>query len=168
MVSKMAVSLPIVVAVVVIVLASVLIALGRGGGRDAHDVHHDPVIVTGAAAGTCKSCSAIDPVLDPAYNLKNVAMQSVLLEEHLCDAKKRCPSCICKHFLHMIGLSQEAVSLAGSRVSEYQHLDGLGDFYTTVFEQWKGNKKCVTNIRSVSEKLRAMRNQLTKIYVLDG
>lgn len=163
----MVASLAIAVAVAVVVLVSVAIALW-GRRDDAHDADHDPVIVTGAAAGSCKSCSAIDPVLDPAYNLKNVVIQSVLLEEHLCDAKKRCPSCICKHFMHMVGLSHEAVSLAGSRVTEFQYLDGLGDFYTSVFEQWKRNKTCVTNIRSVGEKLRAMRNKLTKMYVLDA
>ena len=155
-------------AVVLVVVVSAFIALrGSGRGGEEHE-SHDRFVVGAAPSGSCKSCSAIDPVLEPAYNMKNIAMQSVLLEEHLADPRKRCPSCICKHFLHIVGLAQEAVTLAGSRLSEYEYLDGLGNYYNTAFEDWKKNKKCNNNIQSVGERLRKMRNQITKVYVLDS
>jgi hypothetical protein len=44
----------------------------------------------------------------------NVCKQSVLLEEHLNNEKKRCRDCCKKHFLHIVGLAEEAVSLAGT------------------------------------------------------
>ena len=51
---------------------------------------------------------------DPAYNMINICKQSVLLEEHLNNEKKRCGDCIKKHMLHIVGLAEEAVSLAGT------------------------------------------------------
>ncbi len=79
----------------------------------------------GSAPG-CSSCSAppakgtagarLDPVSDPVYNMVNICKQSVLLEEHLNNENKRCADCIKKHFLHIVGLAEEAVSLAGARV----------------------------------------------------
>ncbi len=63
--------------------------------------------------GSCGGgCGAIDPVSDPAYNMREVAKQSVLLEEHLVQPNKYCVDCIGKHFLHAIGLAEEAEMLA--------------------------------------------------------
>ena len=55
----------------------------------------------------------MDPVLDPAYNMENVCKQSILLEEHLNNDKKRCNDCCKKHMLHIVRLAEEAMSLAG-------------------------------------------------------
>jgi hypothetical protein len=52
--------------------------------------------------------------MDPGYNMVNICKQSVLLEEHLNSERKRCPDCCKKHFLHIVGLAEEAQSLAGS------------------------------------------------------
>lgn len=155
----------------VVFLAVLLSIFFSTRDRRAFDEHesHDLFVASPSPGGSCQSCSAIDPVLEPAYNLKNIAMQSVLLEEHLADPRKRCPSCICKHFLHLIGLAQEAVTLAGSRLQEYEYLDGLSDYYNKTFEEWKKDKKDIDTIQGVGERLRAMRNQLTKTYVMgDG
>lgn len=135
---------------------------------DDHDSLHDVVKVGDSAPGGCKSCSAIDPVLDPAYNMKNIAMQSVLLEEHLCDPKKRCPSCICKHFMHIIGLAQEAVSLAGSKVEDYPFVEDSQAYYQAIFDDWKSDKKGSETIRRACEGLRKRRNAITKEYVLNA
>jgi hypothetical protein len=132
---------------------------------DRHDHEHDLSKVDESLG---KGCSALDPVLDPAYNMKNIAMQSVLLEEHLCDAKKRCPSCCAKHFMHIIGLAQEAVTLAGERVPDFPLLEDSNKYYTILFEQWKADKKGVETIRKVCAGLRKRRNEITKNYVLDA
>ena len=173
MVSKKVVA--IASAVFLVVLLSIFFSTRDRRAADGHvrlatDEHelHDLFVASSAPGGSCKSCSAIDPVLEPAYNLKNIAMQSVLLEEHLADPRKRCPSCICKHFLHICGLAQEAVTLAGSRLGEYEYLDGLGHYYNQTFEDWKKDKKDIDTIQGVGERLRAMRNKLTKTYVLDS
>lgn len=152
---------------VVLVLVAILVASRSLLRKDVHDAH-DTVVVGDSAHGSCKSCSAIDPVLEPAYNLKNIAIQSVLLEEHLADPKKRCPSCICKHFLHIVGLAHEAISLAGSRVPEYPLLEDAPSYYQALFDEWRADKKGTETIRAVCEGLRKRRNALTKEYVLNA
>jgi hypothetical protein len=159
--------LAVSVALVLLVSVWVYVRSTINKENDRHDAH-DVVKVGESGTGSCKSCSAIDPVLEPAYNLKNIAIQSVLLEEHLADPKKRCPSCICKHFLHIIGLAHEAISLAGSRVPEYPLLEDAPAYYQALFDKWRSDKKGTDTIRVVCEGLRKRRNALTKEYVLNA
>ena len=92
-----------VAALVIVALWASRVAANAGGKAPA------------APSETCSSCSAgLDPVSDPAYNMVNICKQSVLLEEHLNNEKKRCGDCIKKHMLHIVGLAEEAVSLAGT------------------------------------------------------
>ena len=84
--------------------------------------------------GTCSShgCSDnsnIDNLLDPAYNMKEIAKQSILLEDHLVHSNKRCPDCIAKHFMFCESLATEAAQLAGSKVNKYPLLDKCDTFY---------------------------------------
>jgi hypothetical protein len=53
----------------------------------------------------------MQPLMDPGYNLREVAKQLVLLEDHLFQEAKRCPDCIRKHFLTVEALLEEAVTL---------------------------------------------------------
>ena len=46
---------------------------------------------------------------------------SILLEEHLANKNKRCRDCITKHFLHIIGLAEEAQMLAKQAYDEANH-----------------------------------------------
>lgn len=51
------------------------------------------------------------PIMDPAYNVREVFKQLVLLEDHLFHERKRCPDCIWKHLLTAEALAEEAVTL---------------------------------------------------------
>jgi len=63
-------------------------------------------------AGKCGSgCSDLLPVLDPMYNMREMCKQIILLEDHLFQKQKRCHDCICKHFLTIEALAEEAVTL---------------------------------------------------------
>jgi len=48
---------------------------------------------------------------DPAYNLREITKQMILLEEHLLVKDKYCPDCITKHLLTIEGLADEAQCL---------------------------------------------------------
>lgn len=85
-------------------------------------------------------CGAQDPVSDPEYNMKNIAKQSILLEEHLAEDRKYCKDCCVKHFLHIIGLAEEALWLSGKNCDNYPFLKDSVDFYNRVFDQWVKNK----------------------------
>jgi hypothetical protein len=113
------------------------------------------------------TCGAIDPVNDPAYNIRNVITQTILLEEHLAEERKYCKSCIIKHYLHIQGLLMEAIWMAGHTIKEYPYLEDAEKMYTRNFEKWHkhmNNKK----IRlEVLDEIRAFRQKLIGAYFLN-
>jgi len=50
-------------------------------------------------------------LMHPQFNLREIAKQMVLLEDHLCHPSKHCPDCIRKHLLTIEAFAEEAVSL---------------------------------------------------------
>lgn len=68
------------------------------------------------------------PIMDPNFNLREVAKQCVLLEEHLNQKAKKCRDCIRKHMITIEGLLEEAVSLD----KEHKMTKYLQD----LFQQW--------------------------------
>jgi len=93
---------------------------------------------SGQSGGSCSAltCGAADPVSDPAYNMREIAKQSILLEEHLTVDAKFCVDCVTKHFLHIVGLANEAAMLAGADVDRYPLLGATGPTYGGLFERW--------------------------------
>lgn len=122
-----------------------------------------------SSTGKCskEACGAIDPVNDPAYNMKNVVKQSILLEEHLAEKNKYCISCIIKHFMHIIGLVEEAVWLAGPDVNKYPMLASSADFYQRQFDTWSAKRKDDATIREVLGAIREHRRELIESYFLE-
>lgn len=51
------------------------------------------------------------PIMDHNFNLREIAKQCVLLEEHLNQKNKTCRDCIAKHMITIEGLLEEAISL---------------------------------------------------------
>ena len=124
---------------------------------------------TGAGAGSCTStCDSIDPVSDPRYNMQQIIKQSILLEEHLTNKNKRCRDCITKHFLHIIGLAEEAQMLATDKISNYPLINESVILYNELFKIWIKNKnlngKDETYILYCTDKLRDHRKQLIVLY----
>jgi hypothetical protein len=121
------------------------------------------------AAGSCStSCDSIDPVSDPRYNMQQIIKQSILLEEHLTNKNKRCRDCITKHFLHIIGLAEEAQMLATNKIDKYPLINQSVILYNELFKIWIKNKnlngKDETYILYCTDKLRDHRKQLIVIY----
>jgi hypothetical protein len=122
-----------------------------------------------ATAGTCSTgCDSIDPVSDPRYNMQQIIKQSILLEEHLTNKNKRCRDCITKHFLHIIGLAEEAQMLATNKIDKYPLINQSVILYNELFKVWIKNKnlngKDETYILYCTDKLRDHRKQLIVIY----
>ena len=108
----------------------------------------------------------IDPVNDPKYNILGMIKQSILLEEHVSLQKKYCPDCITKHFLHIIGLAEEAVMLAGSRIGEYPLLKDSVQFYNDLFAEWIAKRRNKEFRSGLAERLRGRRKELVHAYLL--
>lgn len=51
------------------------------------------------------------PIMNPLFNIREICKQTVLLEDHLFNPRKRCGDCIRKHFLTIEGLAEEAITL---------------------------------------------------------
>ena len=113
---------------------------------------------------TMDTCGALDDVNDPVYNIKEVIGNTILLEHHLAEKRKYCKSCCCKHFLISIFYLQEAMNLAGSRISEYPNLIESIDFYKSVFSQWEKNKNSDEIRLAVFDKLRTWRRSMIDLY----
>jgi hypothetical protein len=64
---------------------------------------------TGSLAG--RESNNLLPVMDPAFNLREICKQCILLEDHLSHDDKRCTDCCTKHFLTLEALAEEAITL---------------------------------------------------------
>lgn len=106
------------------------------------------------------SCGALDPVMDPKYNMRQIVKQSILLEEHINNERKRCVDCITKHFLHIVGLAEEAISLDPATQC-YKEVPGV---YTAIFDAWQANH----DDPAVPQQLRAYRKTLMTDYFNTG
>lgn len=113
-----------------------------------------------------KSCGAIDPVSEPSYNMQQIVKQSILLEEHLCNKNKRCRDCITKHFLHIIGLAEEAQMLATKNYKVYPLINSNVILYNKLFQDWLIVYKTMDEdkILMIVDELRINRKKLIAIY----
>jgi hypothetical protein len=130
---------------------------------------HDSDSGGSGGADTCTTtCDSLDPVSDPRYNMQQIIKQSILLEEHLTNKNKRCRDCITKHFLHIIGLSEEAQMLATNKISNYPLINESVVLYNELFKIWITNKKLNGKdeeyILYCTNKLRDHRKQLIVLY----
>lgn len=115
-----------------------------------------------------KSCANLDPVSDPRYNMQQIVKQSILLEEHLANKNKRCRDCITKHFLHIIGLAEEAQMLATNKIEKYPLINESVELYNKLFNRWMKNYDININDGNnylyCCDELRNMRKKIIAVY----
>lgn len=120
------------------------------------------------ASCDAKACGALDPVSEPEYNMKEIIKQSILLEQHLADKRKRCKDCILKHFLHCQGLAEEAVMLAGAKITQYPLMEDSAAFYIEVCQVWLRDTSDENVMLTIEGQLRDWRKRLMVAYILDA
>lgn len=94
------------------------------------------------------------PVMDPAFNLREICKQCILLEDHLCHDEKRCFDCCVKHFLTIEALAEEAITLDQS-CSYSDKLQKLPSRVRQLQSQWHEDPD--NNAQNVSQELRKIR-----------
>ena len=116
--------------------------------------------------GKCSanSCSAIDDVNAPDYNVREVIKNTLLIEQHLAEKRKYCKACIVKHFLLSLGLLNEAIWMAGEKCKEYAKLEESETFYNNLFNEWKSNMENDEVRLDVLSKLREWRREMIELY----
>lgn len=114
-------------------------------------------------------CKNMDPVSDPKYNMQQIVKQSILLEEHLANKNKRCRDCITKHFLHIIGLAEEAQMLATNKINQYPLVNECVEIYNRLFDKWLKHYDVDSenNALFCCDELRTTRKRLIAIYFFD-
>lgn len=113
--------------------------------------------------GTCTTggCDKLLPVLDPKFNMREICKQSILLEDHLFQEEKRCYDCICKHFLMIEGLAEEAITL--DKELKYPELNDLPKKIRTIEKLFLENKD--KNHTQAAQSLREIRkNYMYKCF----
>jgi len=94
-------------------------------------------------------------LMDPLFNLREIAKQLVLLEDHLSHQEKQCPDCICKHILTIEALADEAISLDPTGI----YAAGAG-LTVEVARQWAEKLSDGTSLPEVSKEVRHVRKKL--------
>lgn len=69
-----------------------------------------------------------EALLDPAHNLKEVAEQLILLEDHLAHPRRRCHDCITKHYLTIEAFLREAITLD----KKHEYFDEIQDLLNCI------------------------------------
>lgn len=111
----------------------------------------------------CTQCNGKDgkpllPVLEPMFNMREMCKQIILLEDHLFQTRKRCEDCICKHFLTIEALAEEAVTLdKDKKYNEY--LEQLPDRIRELQHKYIKDTNH-SNINSIAQGLRQIRKEM--------
>ncbi len=127
--------------------------IGDGGSCFRNDNN-----TTVVASKNCSSCSneKLLPILEPLHNMREISKQIILLEDHLFQKSKRCEDCICKHFLTIEALSEEAITLDKEK-QHRDYLETLPDRIRTIQKMYLSKKKDTCD---VAQELRNIRKEM--------
>jgi hypothetical protein len=106
----------------------------------------------------CKSCLDLLPVMDPMYNMREMSKQIILLEDHLFQSEKRCNDCICKHFLTIEALAEEAITL--DKDHKYPELAEIPTKVRAITKKYVANKKDSEQNIKTGQELRELRKSI--------
>lgn len=116
------------------------------------------------------------PIFNPLFNLREACKQILLLEDHLNNVRKRCPDCICKHFMTIEALAEEAISL-DVKGQYWDRLDGLAQYVRDLQNKWmraivvRDAVESNRRVLEIAQSLRLLRKDIAPLcmqVVLDG
>lgn len=111
----------------------------------------------------CTSCNSLLPVMDPQFNMREMCKQCILLEDHLFQKEKRCHDCICKHFLTIEALAEEAITL--DKENKHPELQNIPTEIRSISKEYLNNQnKKDLACGQAGQRLRKIRKSLmTKV-----
>jgi hypothetical protein len=117
-----------------------------------------------------KSCDSgkcglndLHPILEPSFNMREVAKQCILLEDHINNSKKRCFDCIRKHFLMIDGLLEESIGLEKDNKLRQEYRDIYLD-WIKIEKDYAKNSTQNDNLDNISKTIRLFRKPLVEKY----
>jgi hypothetical protein len=109
-------------------------------------------------------------LMDPKHNLREIAKQLILLEDHMAHKSKRCIDCMTKHYLMIEGLLEEAISLdkTGEHIKEVRNItEQIQPAVMKIIDLVKNNKINDEEYQSTCQLLRKVRKEIAIKYVLN-
>lgn len=115
-------------------------------------------------------------LMDPKHNLREIAKQMILLEDHMAHKRKRCIDCITKHYLMIEGLIEEAITLDKTKEHHKELNDILEQIKPVMMELISNIKKGKMKDTSFADNayakacqtLRTVRKQIGLKYVVSS
>lgn len=109
-----------------------------------------------AASGTSETQRL--SLTHPRFNLREIAKQMILLEDHLAHPYKHCPDCIRKHLLTIEAFAEEAVSL--DTVGVYRDFAGeIAEYARHWMEDFMDDKP----MPEIGQRVRQVRKKLVPL-----
>lgn len=131
-----------------------------GAEDDADILGEDADETAEPAPGPASSNGPRMPVFEPMHNVREVAKQLVLLEDHLAQPDKHCPDCIRKHLLTAEAFAEEAVTL--DKTGQYRDLlVPLPEKIRAIGRAYLGADK--PSRHAVAQRARELRKELSKV-----
>jgi len=97
-------------------------------------------------------------LMHPRFNLREVAKQMILLEDHLQHPYKVCPDCIRKHLLTIEAFAEEATTL--DKVGVYHDLaEGIANYARYWMEDFQDDKP----LPEIAQRIRTVRKNLVPV-----
>ena len=94
-------------------------------------------------------------LMHPRFNLREVAKQMLLLEDHLQHPYKHCPDCIRKHLMTIEAFAEEATAL--DKDGFYRDTaEGLAEYARRWLEEFEDDQP----LQEIAQRVRAIRKNL--------
>jgi hypothetical protein len=109
-------------------------------------------------------------LMDPKHNIREIAKQLILLEDHMAHKPKRCIDCLTKHYLMVEGLLEEAILLdkTGEHHKEINRMtEVVKPTMMHIIELIKNDKINDDEYHLACQKLREIRKEVALKYVLN-
>jgi len=131
------------------------------------NVHTEVCGLDDSGVSVCGKDKKLDKILDPQFNLREVAKNSILLEDHLFQKARQCNDCIKKHCLLIEGFLEEAITL--DKKKQYtQELDEYLAQFRSIFldlaKKLNEGDLTVDECRDFAQKLRQFRKPICQKY----
>ena len=97
-------------------------------------------------------------LMEPRFNLREVAKQMILLEDHLQHPYKHCPDCIRKHLMTIEGFAEEATTL--DKVGIYHE---LAEAIADTAREWMERFQDGESLPGIAQEIRKVRKNLVPV-----
>ena len=153
---------PLMLTIIVLTIVTTFIML-LPASKSVEGFSEAPAVSSCSLSGST-TCDAIADVNNPAYNMKQVIMNTLLIEQHLAEKDKYCKACLVKHFLISQAYLVEGLQMAGNHPEKYPGLESSLQLNQEAFDMWHANMDDDKIRLETLEKLREWRRKMIDLY----